>query len=369
MKITFVNQDLFQQGAEYVTAMIVSGFVKKGYEVDLILSQIHADLLRDSSMEPFKVPAKTNIIILPYRKARENVRPLRKYLQETDSRVVVAMIPTYLQALSVASIGLFRCPKLAYVDHGIHNYGIGPKPFSKRWLVAKLAKWRFDKFLAVSKGTTSDLEVELGLKHGEGVNVYNPVIDELFLKKIKGDTTHEWLVHKTIPTFIAAGAHCEVKNHLMLFEAIKIANKTTPVRLVLFGRGVLTEQYKLWIKDNDMVDYIDLASHTSNLPAEMKSSDGLIISSNEESFSIVLIEAIASRIPVISTNCPFGPPELLEGGKYGCLVPVGDSESMAQAIVNQINNPNPPAPNTVWQQFTVDQIVAKYEQALSEFFL
>ena len=65
----------------------------------------------------------------------------------------------------------------------------------------------------------------------------------------------------------------------MLFEAIKLANEVTPVRLVLFGRGELTDTYKKWIEDNQMQSCIDIAPFTSNLPAEIKSADALIVSS------------------------------------------------------------------------------------------
>ena len=80
MKITFVIQDLFQQGAEYVTALMIRGFVAKGYEVDLLVSQIHEELL-DKGDKPFDVPASVRILIMPAKKARQNVFYLRKYIK------------------------------------------------------------------------------------------------------------------------------------------------------------------------------------------------------------------------------------------------------------------------------------------------
>ena len=150
---------------------------------------------------------------------------------------------------------------------------------------------------------------------------------------------------------VAAGAFSEIKGHLVLFEAIRIANETTPVRLVLFGKGHLQKNYEKWIAENHMQERILLAGHTSNLPAEIKKSDAFVISSQKESFSVVLVEAMAADILVISTDCPYGPPELLQYGKYGVLVPVGDSKAMAQAIVNQVNNPRKPAPKEAWTPF------------------
>ena len=73
---------------------------------------------------------------------------------------------------------------------------------------------------------------------------------------------------------------------------------------------------------------------------------------------------MAVSVPVISTACPFGPPELLQGGKYGALVPVNDAEALANAIVEQIQNPRPAAPREAWEKFTVENVVKEYEKAL-----
>ena len=132
---------------------------------------------------------------------------------------------------------------------------------------------------------------------------------------------------------------------------------------MLFGRGELTDIYKKWIEDNQMQSCIDIAPFTSNLPAELKSADALIVSSIVESFSVVLVEAMAAGTPVISTRCPYGPPELLQDGKYGVLVPVGDSSAMARALINQANNPSI-APKEAWMPYTLERVVDSYKKAL-----
>ena len=145
MKITFVIQDLFQQGAEYVTALMIRGFVAKGYEVDLLVSQIHAELL-DKGDKPFDVPASVQTVIMPAKKARQNVSFLRKYIKYTDAINIVAMGPTYLLALTLATLGIKKRVKLAYVEHGglgaeqrDINDVVKPSLFSLDWIMAKLA--------------------------------------------------------------------------------------------------------------------------------------------------------------------------------------------------------------------------------------
>lgn len=373
MKITFVIQDLFQQGAQYVTALMIRGFVAKGYEVDLIVSHIHAKYLAEGTLKPFEIPCETTIITLPDDKARNNISALRHYLRKSDTKAVIAMSPNYMWAVALASVGLIKKPILSFVEHSgfmnvkEENNIKGPTFFSAAWIKAKFLASCFPVIMAVSKGTARAVEQMYGFMEGRVKTVYNPVVDDVFYKKLRGETKHPWLVNKTIPTFMAAGAHCELKGHLMLFEAIRLANKIMKVRLVLFGKGYLTETYRKWINEHDMADYIDIAQHTDNLPAEIKAADAFIVSSELESFSIVLVEAMAADTPIISTNCKYGPPELLEYGKYGKLVPVGDAQAMADAIVAHIKKPTPIAPVEAWNKFSLDNVVGAYERALGLF--
>ena len=371
MKITFVIQDLFQQGAEYVTALMIRGFVAKGYEVDLLVSQIHEELL-DKGDKPFDVPASVRILIMPAKKARQNVFYLRKYIKYTDATVIIAMGPTYLLALTLAALGIKKRVRLAYVEHG----GLGPEQrdindvvtppfFSKEWIIAKLVVKSIDCFMAVSNGAARVLEKKLLLKSNTVITVYNPVIDDSYRKKINCATTEPWLKSKSMKTVCAAGAFCKLKDHMTLFKAIKVANETIPVRLVLFGKGYLEDKYRDWINGNNMSERIKLAGHTHNLPAEIKSSDVFICSSVVESFSIVLIEALAAGVPVISTSCRYGPPEILNNGQYGLLVPVGDEREMAKAILKTISADKKNVPEEAWKRFELGRIVFNYEKALN----
>lgn len=236
-------------------------------------------------------------------------------------------------------------------------------PF-KELFVNKFVISRYDSFMSVSKGSCVLFEKLMGLNVGDVKVVYNPVLDNTYYDKLSKEPYCDWLKNKIMPTMVAAGAFSEIKGHLVLFEAIRIANETTPVRLVLFGKGHLQKNYEKWIAENHMQERILLAGHTSNLPAEIKKSDAFVISSQKESFSVVLVEAMAADILVISTDCPYGPPELLQYGKYGVLVPVGDSKAMAQAIVNQVNNPRKPAPKEAWTPFALEKVVFAYEKAI-----
>lgn len=366
MKVSFIIQDLFQQGAQYVTALMVKGFIEKGYEVDLLVSKVHRDLL-SQGLIPFEVPQKTTIINMPDRKARNNIGYLRSYLKKTDSEAVIVMSSPYELALALAKVGLQKSPKLCYVAHN----SLGPEALSRSikhrmmdFIFNSFVKTQYDVWMAVSIGLANLLESIKNMKHGTFKVVYNPVIDEKYYEKLALQPKCEWLANKIMPTVIAAGAFCEFKGHKTLFEAIKLANKKIPVRLVLFGKGYLRSEYEKWIEENNMKDRILLPGHTNCLPAEMKAADAFIISSLRESFSVVLVEALAANTPIISTDCPYGPPELLKNGEYGTLIPVNDPCAMSEAIVNQVQKPHSNVPKESWEKFTVDHVVEAYEKAI-----
>lgn len=370
MRITFVIQDLFQQGAEYVTALMARGFAAKGYEVDILVSKIHTELIAKGE-KPFEIPKAVRIIEMPAKKARNNISFLIKYLRKTDSAAVVAMQPTYLQALALAGAFKKKGCILGSVEHG----GLGPQQrsiddvqapskFSANWLLSKLASKVIDCFMAVSDGTGRVCEKALLLPTGTVKTVYNPVIDDVYRKKVSAEATEPWITNKATPIVCAAGAFCALKDHYTLFKAIKQVNQTMPVKLVLFGKGSLEEDYRKWISKNGMADVIKLAGHTSQLPAEIKQADVFVCSSWVESFSVVLIEALATGVPVVSTSCCYGPPEILKQGKYGRLVPVADPEAMAEAIIKTLKEGKLPIPEEAWRRFELERIVDNYEKAL-----
>lgn len=292
---------------------MIRGFAAKGYEVDLIVSKVHKDLLCQGDIKPFEVPSSTNTIILPDRNAKNNVRAIRNYLIDNTPDAIVAMSTNYNFALALASLYLPRRIKkkcrIAYVEHsglvGLDKSGKqskSPRLLSKARIISFVFNHVYDVIMGVSEGTSHGVETTMHRKHGSVLTVYNPAIDELYWKKLKSPTTNNWLKDKTIPTLVAAGAHSPIKNHLCLFEAIKLANQKTPVRLVLFGKGNLTNSYKLWIKENGMADRIMLAGHTSNLPAELKKPTHLLFPPIWKVFPLYLLKLWLPELQLFQQN-------------------------------------------------------------------
>ena len=180
MKLSFVIQDLFCQGAQYATALMCRGFIAKGFEVDLIVSAFHDALMTAGKTGFFPVPEQVHWIHLKDVRASRNILELRQYLKTTDAAAVVSMCSTYTEALAVASLGLWKCPRLFSVEHGITfalredwsektSSGI----FSKAWFEMRLIKHQFDGFLTVSRRIADEYHRMYDIKANV---VYNPVL-------------------------------------------------------------------------------------------------------------------------------------------------------------------------------------------------
>lgn len=369
MRVTFVIQDLFSQGAQYATALMARGFVAAGYDVDLIVSKVHSDLLSEGKT-PFAVPAPVVVKTLHNRRARNNIRELRQYLRHTNSVAVVSMSPNYTWALRLASLGLWQRPKMIHVEHGLAGLSYGkviepPRMFSRAGLLHRFLFHGYDRVLTVSAAGKLDfLRYYPFYPKNRVAVVYNPVVDEAFYKKVKYPPQHPWLLDKKCPTFVSAGAYQEYKGHFDLLEAVRSLKDREKFRIIVFGDGPLLSRYDEYIAANGLQDMITFAGYTNNFPAEAKASDGFVLSSRRESFGIVLVEALASGCPMLSTDAPFGPREILEDGRYGKLVPVRNPVCFAEGIVDLIHHRIPKASDESWRRFTVEMAVARYEKGI-----
>ena len=193
--------------------------------------------------------------------------------------------------------------------------------------------------------------------------VYNPAIDEMFFLKRNRQPVHPWLANRDVPTFVTAGAFRPEKNHILAMEAFKIVNRTHRARIIIFGRGDLQGEYEKFIIENGLSDVVSLPGFSDSLVSEVVASSGYISCSRIESFGIAIVEGLACGVPVISTDAPCGPREVLNGGEYGDLVPSDDPEALAKAVVRVIEHGGKSAPEEAWRRFELPRIVELYEKS------
>jgi glycosyltransferase involved in cell wall biosynthesis len=318
-------------GAERASLNLVNEFASRGIRCDLILVHEEGEFLAD---------VHPDVHIVPLGKGRTLFSgfALRRYLRSFRPRVMIAS-QTHVQLLA-----LWACKKasvkvpLILNEHSTFSTN-HPLSSMKSIVIRKLAKrWfpRANVITAVSEGVRNDLLNVFPELKDMTVIIYNPVINQALLDKSKEEIELPWNDDPSIPMVMAAGRLVADKNFDVLIKAVAMARKTRRICLVILGEG--EEKYNLShvAQQAELGEDISLYGYTKNPYAWMRKADLFVLSSRREGLPMVLIEAMATGCKVVSTDCPSGPREILQDGKLGFLVPVGDIQAMSDAIIKSL---------------------------------
>jgi glycosyltransferase involved in cell wall biosynthesis len=363
---------MYRLGAQYVTAILANGLSERGHQVDLIVSAIESKIANERpDLEPFPLNKEIRKIELKHLKASRNIGEIRNYLKSNKPDVIIPMSSNYALSTAMAMLFLDTQTKLLPVEHS-GGIGLNLKKASNSNFISNSAnkvvnnilKKKADGIITVSFGVKEAL-IKTEKIQAEKIHVvYNPVIGKDFYVKKAEKSQQIWLKNKELPVIVAAGAHIPLKGYDILIEAMALVNQKCACRLILFGEGILTENLKSLAESKNISEMINFPGHTKNLPAELKSADAFVVSSHAESFSVVLVEALACGVPVVATNCPSGPPEILQNGKFGILVEPNNPKKLAEGIIEILNEKGINPPIESWQPYLVDNIVDRYEEVI-----
>lgn len=202
-------------------------------------------------------------------------------------------------------------------------------------LVIRLSHRRVDAFVAVSSGVAEDLALLFPNLGNRLRVIYNAVPFESTrdLAQRALDPRDPWVNSEGGPLFVAVGRLVPQKDFATLIRAVALCRFRTSCRMLILGEGVERPSLEKLIDDLRLHDSVRLLGHQSNPYRIMSRADALVSSSRWEGFGQVLLEALALGLPIISTDCRSGPAEVLDHGRYGVLVPVGDEEALAAAMI------------------------------------
>lgn len=198
---------------------------------------------------------------------------------------------------------------------------------------------RADKVLLPSLAAASDFLEVTGLSPERVLAIPSPVATPELYEKASQATDHQWLLDKKIPVIIGIGELSRRKDFATLIRAFAIVRATRPVRLIIYGEGRRRASLEAMISELNLSDDVQLPGFRDNPYSDLARSDLYVHSSVQEGAPVALMEAVALGVPCISTDCPSGPAEILQGGKYGQLVQVGNVEMMAKAITRYLDSP------------------------------
>ena len=231
------------------------------------------------------------------------------------------------------------------------------------WLMRRLVK-RADAVVAVSRSVASDIKCLIDTNLHIWV-IHNPAISEDFEQRSQEEIGWLWPDY-VVPTVVFVGRLVQVKRIDLLLHAFARCMQTMPARLLIIGDGSEAGMARKLAMELHLGNTCKFAGHCDNPLPWIRRSELLVLCSDSEGFGLVLVEAMACGTQVVATDCPHGPAELLSGGRYGRLVPVGDADALATAMLASLKLPFAAVDDLKARaaEFSVERAVAKYVDML-----
>lgn len=336
-KICFFVSFSGDGGVERMIVNLCEGFLALGYTVDLVL-------VRDRSKHLAALPEGIRVVKLDCSHTATSLLPFMRYLRsEKPDAVLSAKNRGNQIALVARAFSGVRTRLVARMDTtvsaALEKKGGGGLRKLLWYPPMRFFYGRADAIVAVSKGVAEDLSRITGLPVERITVVPNPVITPKIFTMAQEPVDHPWFRDSTIPVLIGIGRLTQQKDFHTLLRAFAQVRRERPCRLLILGEGGDRPSLEKLARELGVSEDLDLHGFVSNPYAFLKRSTLFVLSSAWEGSPTVLTEALALGIPSVSTDCPSGPREILDGGRLGPLVPVGDVNALARGILTALDAP------------------------------
>jgi glycosyltransferase involved in cell wall biosynthesis len=340
-------------GVERMVTNLVQGFVAQGHPVDLLT-------LRAEGPHLDRLPAAVNRISLGTDHSLLALPALIGYLRRRRPAALLAA-KDRAGRVAVLARALSGVPTRLVLRLGTHlSAAMEEKSALSRWFRYWPIRWLYpsvDQIVAVSEGVAEDTARVAGIARARIRVIRNPVITPELAALAAEPLWHPWFQPGEPPVILGAGRLQRQKDFPTLLRAFAQVATGRPCRLVILGEGRGRAGLQALIDELGLRERVDLVGfHTNPFPL-MAHARLFVLSSAWEGSPNVLTEAMALGTPVVATDCPSGPRELLAGGRYGPLVAVGDVAGLAAAIAQTLHDPLPAA--------TLRAAVSEYNLATS----
>jgi glycosyltransferase involved in cell wall biosynthesis len=357
VKISIVLPDLRGGGAEKLHVHLAEDWIAKGLAVEFILmravGQLHSGL-----------SSSISVLDLRASRIRNAILPLRRHLRRSDTDVLLAAMWPLTSAAIVAWHLSGRRSRIFVSDHNqLSLSAIREMRTSSAFLRAsmRLTYPLADGVIAVSHGVKKDLCQLGGLNPSQVQVIWNPAAvrgssvptSSVERERIWGDGfTHH---------ILSVGNLKPQKDHESLLRAFAQLPSSIRPKLIILGDGPLRERLGALIVELGLAGRVEILGFVSDPFPWFRSADLFVLSSRWEGFGNVLVEALECGLPIVSTDCPSGPAEILDRGRYGMLVPVGDVQSLARAITRSLGAaPDRDRLISRSQEFSIQKISEQY---------
>lgn len=354
-KIAIIIPSLRGGGAERVIINIINHIDLQKFNVTLILINKEGPYIKF-------LPDNINVIDLKSRKVRYSLIKLIKVLNQIKPDVIFSTLG-YLNLALIGIKGFLNgSPKVIVREANTPSKSLTKLSKRKQPIFKYLYKRLYPKadlIIAQCQEMRIDIIETFGIKDEKVIHIYNPIDINSIAKRAEEFKPF----NNNEINIVAIGRLTYQKGFDILLKAFKLVNKKIPnTRLTILGEGELQDTLENQIKNLSLANSVSLIGFRDNPYPYYKNADLFVLSSRWEGFPNVLLEALACNTKVVATNCKSGPSEILENGKYGRLVEVGNVDSLANAVIESLNEDI--AIHNRAGDFDINIIIKKYEEVL-----
>lgn len=324
---------------------IEGGYLRKGFPDSCSLVRISEAQIYDSQLN-LSFYGSLMKGLRAYLARNQNVTLLSNFVKQN-------LISTWVSLVTPSSHTIVLC------EHSM----IGVRMTGNRRVLPPLIRTFYslaDQVVAVSSDITEELIADFGLSRDMCTTVDNPIDVKNIQQLSEHSISHPWF-EDDLPVIVGVGRFGEAKDFVLLIRALEMLRQEVPARLVLLGDGDRRGAIEQQVEALGLREHVDLLGFVDNPYKYMRQADVLAHPADYEGFGIVLPEAMACGTPVVATNCPGGPSDILQNGEYGSLVEVGNAHALAEAIYDTLKDP-PSAEklkSRAWD-FDIEKVVRQY---------
>jgi exopolysaccharide biosynthesis WecB/TagA/CpsF family protein len=326
LHVAFYMHDLSGGGVERMRLSLIAALRAHGIVVSLVLGRRRGPLERE-------LPADLPVVDLQASRTMYEIPGLARFLRQCRPDILVSSLDHNNIAALIAHAWSGLATRLVICQHNALSAerSLGWK-YRLVPLAYKLLHHSADAIVAVSRGVANDLCDFANMPRSKISVIYNPVIGPDFAAQSDGAAPHPWFVARTCPVFVFIGRLTAQKDAVTLLLAMQRLLRRQKARLILVGAGEDLGKLRSMAEQRDIGHAVEFVGFQSNPLPWIRHADALVSPSRYEGLGNAIIEALACGTPVIATDCPHGPAEILLEGALGTLVPVGDFEALAEAM-------------------------------------
>lgn len=309
---------------------------KFGFKVDLVGTKVQKSTWKHA-------PKSIRVVSLESGTSASAIRPLANYLKKErpdyllPSGAPLHIVSAVAKAISRSKVKVYTRTHIEMTEY------MKERGFLNRQILRfllRLTRSAADGHLAASRGAADDLARVIGLPPDRVSVLYNPPIDDDLLSLSYRDVIHPWINDRSAPVLVSVARLVEQKGLDTLIEALKLVRERREVRLIILGEGQLRSVLTRQAVELGVQDIVDFHGHVDNPFAFMRKANLFVLSANYEGFANVVAEALACGCPVVSTDAPSGPREILADGEFGTLVPIKEPIALSAAIIASLDTPH-----------------------------